>query len=374
MKEDSSKNKKYIFLDTDGTLNTGHWHSIEDINKWADKDDFIYYEPAVKNLAKIIEATGAEIISLFNGYRRPTIENWELKKLPGKAIAGIFRLEIKDKLEDLININNEVITGFAIIDFTDEGLLPEHRSHLVAVNPEIGITQTDAEKAINILNMRMNINDEKCIEPIDYHQPFSVNTSAYIGKLFDKLIHGSIKDNHSNDFLIMHLYGPVFGEKIYYRDFKDSSSNEHTKVTITDNGIQTVTDLSILHDNDVNIILSFQHEKLIIQSTGLESFGFNKYYSIDLEKIDTGLTKDWKDIHYYTDVVFNKEHGIDHELVPYIIDVEIKDDLIDTLEFHYYHKGVHYRLLLMMNSGLSNRSANNGSPEKTDGVDEDYPY
>lgn len=371
MKKDSSKNKKYIFLNADGTLNTGHWHSFEDSNKWRDKYGLIFYQPAVKNLATIIEATGAEIF-LFHHYSPR--EMWQDRNLPGKVIDSFIpRTDIQDVLNHFTNYHKEVITGFVIIDSIDDDILPEHHSHLVLVNPETGITQSDAERAIKILNMGMNINYENSIGPINYPKPFSINTSVYLGKFFDKLIHGSIKDDHSNVILAMHLYGIYFGEKIYYSELADGDLNKPRKVTITDNGISIVTDSSKLHNNDVDIILSFHDDKLIIQSTGLDSFGFNKYYSIDMEKNNTRLTK--RNYTYYsTDVVYNKEHGIDHELVPSWIDIDVEDDLIQTLEFHYYHKGVYYRLLLMMSAGLSNRNIKNGPQVTTDYSDDDFPF
>lgn len=372
MKTNAISKKKFLFLNTDGTLNTGHWHSMEDPNKWVDGYDFIYYQPAVKNLSKIIEATGAKIILLFRRYSNHYfVEMWKDRKLPGEPIKGIFRSDINGE----INLLKQGKTGFAIIDCVDKGISTKYRSHLVMVNPEIGITQSDVEKAIIILNM--DGNDDNRIPPAKYPKPFSLRTSVYLEDLFDKLIHGTIKDNHSNCFLSYHLWGPNLEEKTYYRAPKDDNSYEFTKVTLVDKGKCFVTDLSLLHNNDVEIEFALQDEKLIIQSTGLEMFGIKKFYSINLTELSKRHVKTGNGTYCYTDyhtsIVYNKEYGISHELVPFRVYVRM-DDLLDEITFYFFHKGVPYHFQLWRNSGLYWRYSQRAKTNTSDEIEENTPF
>ena len=164
--------RKIIFLDIDGVLNTEDWHSR--MTKDAPKDEFGYaFDPvAVANLGYIIEETGAVIVisSSWKFYGVTKLrEMWKIRKLPG-TILDITPNTISDEI--LMNANldeiefgvcrgNEIkewlskhkseISNYVIIDDFDD-LLPEQMCHAVITNTLIGITESDAEKSIMILN------------------------------------------------------------------------------------------------------------------------------------------------------------------------------------------------------------------------------
>lgn len=94
---------------------------------------------------------------------------WQDRGLPGKLI-GITPNSVRDEMllnadldhMELFSIRgmeiNEWLTKhgkrvsqYVIIDDMDN-MLPEQQSHFVQTNPEVGITNEDAEKAISTLN------------------------------------------------------------------------------------------------------------------------------------------------------------------------------------------------------------------------------
>ena len=94
---------------------------------------------------------------------------WKDRGLPGKLI-GITPNSVSDELLvdadidsiELFHIRGEEIkewltkhgkhvSHYVIIDDMDN-MLPEQQSHFVQTNPEVGITEDDANKAIVILN------------------------------------------------------------------------------------------------------------------------------------------------------------------------------------------------------------------------------
>ena len=164
--------KKIIFLDIDGVLNTESWY-VQMTNE-TPKDKFGYaYDPqAVANLRKIVEETEADIVisSSWKCMGLSQIEDmWKDRNLPGKII-GITPNSVSDELlidadidsMELFHIRGEEIKewlkkhgkrvcNYVIIDDMDN-MLPGQQSHFVQTNPEMGITEDDAEKAIAILN------------------------------------------------------------------------------------------------------------------------------------------------------------------------------------------------------------------------------
>lgn len=164
--------RKIIFLDIDGVLNTKEWHSR--MTKDTSKDEYGYaFDPVtVKNLAHIIDKTGADIVisSSWKFYGVAKLRKmWEIRNLPG-TILDITPNTISDEM--LLNANleefqlgvcrgNEIkewlsrhkheVSNYVIIDDFDD-MLPEQEDHAVLTDSLIGITGSDAEKAIMILN------------------------------------------------------------------------------------------------------------------------------------------------------------------------------------------------------------------------------
>ena len=55
------------------------------------------------------------------------------------------------EIKEWLMLNGNDVTRYAILDDMDDILL-EKENHFVWINPELGITEEDAEKAIAILN------------------------------------------------------------------------------------------------------------------------------------------------------------------------------------------------------------------------------
>lgn len=162
---------KVIFLDIDGVLNTGWWYTQMDRNTPKDKYGYAFDPNAVANLKKIIDETGADIVisSSWKSFGLSELEEmWMDRGLPGKLI-GITPNSVSDEMllnADLdhmelfsirgIEINEWLIkhekrvSQYVIIDDMDN-MLPEQQSHFVQTNSEVGITNENAERAINIL-------------------------------------------------------------------------------------------------------------------------------------------------------------------------------------------------------------------------------
>lgn len=166
------KERKIIFLDIDGVLNTKWWYSQMDRNIHKDKYGYAFDPKSVENLKRIVEETGADIVisSSWKCMGLTQMEDmWNERNLPGRII-GITPNSVSDELllhadidsMELFHIRGEEIkewlskhgkrvSNYAIIDDMDN-MLPEQQSHFVQTNPEIGITKEDSEKAIEILN------------------------------------------------------------------------------------------------------------------------------------------------------------------------------------------------------------------------------
>ena len=159
---------KVIFLDIDGVLNcsTSKSHCVEDngrVIKGIDSDK-------VKRLAKIVEATGAQIIlssDWKDGWRK-----YYASQKPSHAkyldnhLYKKGKLTIKDKTpntnkgtwfrgEEILTYlrSHSDITDYVILDdtFFEDFSIKEIEEYLVLTDYKVGLTDTDVEKAIKIL-------------------------------------------------------------------------------------------------------------------------------------------------------------------------------------------------------------------------------
>ena len=159
--------KKIVFLDFDGVLNTCMWESKIPIEKYG----YAFDPNAVANLAKIIEETGADIVVSstwkFMGFSEMQ-DMWEVRGLPGKIIditpntisdevllyADLEHMELTPirgmEIKEWLETKGKKVTHYVILDDMDS-MLPEQKDHLVLTNPTVGITESDAFKAISIL-------------------------------------------------------------------------------------------------------------------------------------------------------------------------------------------------------------------------------
>ena len=158
---------KAIFLDVDGVLNcsTSKSYCHDDICGVITGID----SDKVKRLAKIVEATGAEIVlssdwkdgwSKYYTYSKPSHAKYLDNHLYKKG-----RLTIKDKTpnthggywrgEEILTYlrSHPDITDYVILDdtFFEDFSIKEIEEHLVLTNHKLGLTDGDVERAIRIL-------------------------------------------------------------------------------------------------------------------------------------------------------------------------------------------------------------------------------
>ena len=181
-----ARKRPLIFLDFDGVLNTENHFAKMTVEGVPTRD---YYGPkfdpkAVANLQKIIDATDAWII-VSSSWRYMGLKEmqrmWTDRNLPG-WVAGITPLHIDDEklletdLSQLDEITAEMFCssrGNEIKAYFDEVLqvnsdrqryvilddlkdvLPEQEEHFIHINPVVGITEEDAERAIEVLNSKL---------------------------------------------------------------------------------------------------------------------------------------------------------------------------------------------------------------------------
>lgn len=162
--------RKYLFLDLDGVLNTGRFSNYLEANNLQqfDEDGAIFDPSTVKNLQYIIDKTHAEIILTstwrYDGLDR-MIQLWKNRNLPSvlagitpdlfprgkKRPIGLRGLEIDNWLNYSRDTDYCFHYTYVILDDEDDFL--EHQlEHLVLTDPMKGITKEVANKVIAILN------------------------------------------------------------------------------------------------------------------------------------------------------------------------------------------------------------------------------
>ena len=177
-----ARERPLIFLDFDGVLNTENHFAKMTVEGVPTRD---YYGPkfdpkAVANLQKIIEATDAWII-VSSSWRYMGLKElqrmWTDRNLPG-WIAGITPLhteddklletdlrqldeitpemfsssrgnEIKAYFDEVLQVNSDT-QRYVILDDLNK-VLPEQESHFIRINPIVGITEEDVERAVEKL-------------------------------------------------------------------------------------------------------------------------------------------------------------------------------------------------------------------------------
>jgi hypothetical protein len=163
---------KVIFLDIDGVLNTKWWYTQMDRNTPKDKYGYAFDPRSVANLKKILDNTRADIVisSSWKSFGLSELEEmWQDRGLPGKLI-GITPNSVSDEMllnadldhmelfhirgmeiKEWLDKHGKNVSHYVIIDDMDNFLL-DQKSHFVQTDPEVGITEEDANMAIKILN------------------------------------------------------------------------------------------------------------------------------------------------------------------------------------------------------------------------------
>ncbi|MBQ2352370.1 MAG: hypothetical protein II394_09175, partial [Bacteroidales bacterium] len=175
--QDDENGYPIIFLDFDGVLNTEKYYCELKGKGLPSEDKYgqLFDPEAVANLRKIIDATDARIV-VSSSWRYMGLNvlqrMWYDRDLPGRIvdITPLHLLDDKLRDTDLNQVDvlslcrgneikwyfDEVLDAnsgscrFVIFDDLKE-VLPELQDHFVRIDPIVGITEEDVEKAVEIM-------------------------------------------------------------------------------------------------------------------------------------------------------------------------------------------------------------------------------
>ncbi len=176
--QDDENDYPIIFLDFDGVLNTEKYYCELKNKELPSNDKYgqLFDPKAVANLRKIIDATEARIV-VSSSWRYMGLNvlqrMWYDRDLPGRIvdITPLHLLDDKLRDTDLNQVDvlslcrgneikwyfDEVLDAnsnsrrFVIFDDLKE-VLPELQDHFVRIDPIVGITEGDVERAIEFIN------------------------------------------------------------------------------------------------------------------------------------------------------------------------------------------------------------------------------
>ena len=164
--------RKILFLDIDGVLNTKWGYTHMDRNIPKDKYGYAFDPKAVANLKRILDETGADIVVLssWKCFGLSELEEmWQERGLPGRVIditpnsvsdemlltANLDEIEMThirgEEIKEWLYTKGKGVSDYAIIDDMDN-FLPEQQPHYVRTDPDVGITEGNAVQAIIILS------------------------------------------------------------------------------------------------------------------------------------------------------------------------------------------------------------------------------
>ena len=148
-----------IFLDFDGVLNTEQYQSRLAVDGKPKKDAWgpLFDPRAVGNLRKIIESTRASIVISSSWryiHRLGSLRMmWEIRELPGEILdtlpCGATYISRGEDIDSWLNQHGQ--PNYVIIDDLDD-FYPSQHDRYIEINPIVGISTVDVEKAITILN------------------------------------------------------------------------------------------------------------------------------------------------------------------------------------------------------------------------------
>lgn len=167
---------KIVFLDVDGVINPTRyenaldkmWSASEGKIKSRDKYGRLFFPQNCEALRKIVDTTGAKIVISSSWRQNGESEMkalWEYRNLAGEII-GITPNEIdvvesgKVEFYDLVCRGDEIelwlqrnnYTGKYVIIDNNNDMSPEQQQFFVQTDERFGLTECDADKAIEILN------------------------------------------------------------------------------------------------------------------------------------------------------------------------------------------------------------------------------
>ena len=151
-------NRPVIFLDFDGVLNTERYQARLRLDGKPIKDAWgpLFDPHAVENLRQILDEMDAQIVISSSCRYVHSLDSlrtmWVTRDLPGEILdtlaCGATYISRGEEIECWLERNDR--PDYAIIDDLDD-FSPAQRDHYVETNPIVGITEADAQKAIEIL-------------------------------------------------------------------------------------------------------------------------------------------------------------------------------------------------------------------------------
>lgn len=151
-------NHPIVFLDFDGVLNTEQYQAQLTVDGKPTKDTWgpLFAPPAVENLRRILDATNAAIVISSSWLYIHNLDSlrtmWVTRDLPGEILdslaCGATYISRGEEIEYWLERNER--PDYVIIDDLDD-FSPAQRDHYVETNPIVGISEADAQKAIEIL-------------------------------------------------------------------------------------------------------------------------------------------------------------------------------------------------------------------------------
>jgi len=149
---ENGKMCKYIYLDFDGVLNTEQYQAELAVAGVSGKDKYgpLFDPETVRQLNRLIEATGAEIIVTSSWryvYEEDTLyEMWDERGLPDTRVVILDR-----KFEGISKDDHQKYVPYVYIDDEDKYGGSE-RDFLIQTDPLKGLSAADVDRAIAILN------------------------------------------------------------------------------------------------------------------------------------------------------------------------------------------------------------------------------
>ena len=152
--------RKIIFLDFDGVLNTEYYQGLLQFQgkQWQDEHGAFFDPKSVRQLKRIIDATGADIV-VESSWKYLGLEAmrelWRVRNLPGKVI------DITPSLTDNASkgegiaawLSEHAMSDARYVIIDDEYVVLDAQiPFFIWTNPYEGLTEEQANRAISILH------------------------------------------------------------------------------------------------------------------------------------------------------------------------------------------------------------------------------
>ena len=151
-------NQPIVFLDFDGVLNTEQYQASLAVEGKPTKDTWgpLFDPPAVENLRRILDEFDAQIVISSSWRYVHSLDSlrsmWVARDLPGEILDALpcdaNNISRGEEIECWLERNDH--PDYVIIDDLDD-FTPAQHYHYVEINPTVGITEADAQNAIEIL-------------------------------------------------------------------------------------------------------------------------------------------------------------------------------------------------------------------------------